>query len=175
MLSYSLVKWDGLSKTKEFVGSPTSDALHAAPSCSGVFAVSLYYIGASVVQMALALYFATILTFSTKFKNLFKGIIFFPYLINGVAIAFVFLYVLKPDGVLDRPLLGWRGHRMARPPTMDWAIALSSTSHWPVCRSGATEGLKFVLFPGAIQSIPSGDARNGRDRRRERTNRSSAT
>ena len=41
--------------------------------------------GASVIQMALALYFATVLTFSTRFKSLFKGILFFPYLINGVA------------------------------------------------------------------------------------------
>ncbi len=57
------------------------------PDIFRVFLVSVYYFLATFVQMALALYFATILSFSTRFSNLFRGILFFPYLINGVAIA----------------------------------------------------------------------------------------
>ena len=55
--------------------------------------------------MAIALYFATILSFSTRFQNLFRGILFFPYLINGVAIGFVFLYLFQPGGTLDTVLV----------------------------------------------------------------------
>jgi hypothetical protein len=34
-----------------------------------VAAASLYYLGTSVVQLSLALYFATMLSFSTRFRN----------------------------------------------------------------------------------------------------------
>ena len=68
------------------------------PDISAVFYVSLYYFAASFLQIGLALYFATVLSFNTRFRNLFKGILFFPYLINGVAIGFVFLYFFQPGG-----------------------------------------------------------------------------
>lgn len=66
-----------------------------------MFKVSLYYFFTTFIQMALALYFATILSFSVRMKNLFKGILFFPTLLNGVAIGFIFLFFFKPDGTLD--------------------------------------------------------------------------
>ena len=33
--------------------------------------------------------------FKVKFANFWKGILFFPYLLNGVAIGFMFLYFYK--------------------------------------------------------------------------------
>lgn len=151
MFWYSFTIWDGLSADKEFVGFDNYVEFYTRPELFRVFFVSLFYIAASVIQMALALYFATILSFRVRFKNVFKGILFFPYLINGVAIAFVFLYFFKPDGTLDSIL------RIARitdtPP--QWLgnpnlvnISLASTSVWRYM------GLNFVLFLGAIQSIP---------------------
>ena len=154
MLSYSLVKWDGLSKTREFLGLDNYIQFFTRPELFGVFGVSLYYFVGAFVQMGLALYLATMLSFNTRFRNLFKGIIFFPYLLNGVAIAFMFLYVLKPDGVLDSLLnsLGigqpgdqplWLGDRSLV------NVSLAGVSVWRYM------GLNFVLFLGAIQSIPS--------------------
>ena len=46
--------------------------------------LSLYYMAGSIVQLALALYLATILSFKTKGGNFFKGLMFFPYLISVV-------------------------------------------------------------------------------------------
>lgn len=154
MLSYSVVKWDGLSKTREFLGLDNYIQIFTRPELFGVFGVSLYYFAGAFIQMGLALYLATILSFNTRFRNLFKGIIFFPYLLNGVAIAFMFLYVLKPDGVLDSLLNGlgigqagdrplWLGDRSLV------NVSLAGVSIWRYM------GLNFVLFLGAIQSIPS--------------------
>ena len=154
MLSYSLVKWDGLSKTREFLGLDNYIQFFTRPELFGVLGVSLYYFAGAFIQLGLALYLATILSFNTRFRNLFKGIIFFPYLLNGVAIAFMFLYVLKPDGVLDSLLnsLGigqpgdqplWLGDRSLV------NVSLAGVSIWRYM------GLNFVLFLGAIQSIPS--------------------
>jgi multiple sugar transport system permease protein len=116
-----------------------------------VFLVSLYYFVASFAQIAIALYFAVVLSFEVRFRNLFKGILFFPYLLNGVAVGFVFLYLFQPDGTLDTVLrlIGLGSHTQLWLGDPDIAnLSLAGTSVWRFT------GLNFVLFLGAIQSIP---------------------
>lgn len=152
MFWYSLTDWDGLDKTKTFVGIDNYVSVFTRPELFRVFFVSLYYFAASFIQMALALYFATILSFSTRFRNLFKGILFFPYLVNGVAIGFIFLYFFRPDGTLDALLDIVGLGDLSRPWLGDRDVvnfSLASTSIWRYM------GLNFVLFLGAIQSIPN--------------------
>ena len=146
---YSLTSWDGVSPDKEFVGAKNFVRLFTTPSLYRVFLVSLYYLAASVVQLVLALYFATVLSFRTRFQNLFKGILFFPYLVNGVAIGFIFLYFFKPGGTLDSTLalFGVGGHFWLGDASLV-NYSLAGTSVWRYL------GLNFVLFLGAIQSIP---------------------
>ena len=146
---YSLTSWDGVSPEKPYVGDKNFVELFTNPALYRVFFVSLYYLAASVIQMVLALYFATVLSFNVKFKNLFKGIIFFPYLVNGVAIAFVFLYFFKPGGTLDSTLklFGLGSHYWLGDQNLV-NYSLAGTSIWRYM------GLNFVLFLGAIQSIP---------------------
>lgn len=147
---YSLTDWDGVSPTKDFVGAKNYVEIATRPQLFKVFLVSLYYLGASVVQICLALFFATILSFDVRLRNLFKGIIFFPYLINGVAIAFIFLYFFKPGGTLDSTLalLGVHSQHywLGDPDIANYSLA--ATSVWRYL------GLNFVLFLGAIQSLP---------------------
>lgn len=152
LIYYSLTDWDGIDRTKEVIGLSNYIEIFTDPKVTSVFVVSLYYIAASFIQMALALYFATILSFSTRFRNLFKGILFFPFLINGVAIGLMFLYFFQPAGTLDSLLVAvglqdvttqWLGN----PDTVNPALA--ATSVWRYT------GLNFVLFLGAIQSIPA--------------------
>ena len=113
MLWYSLNDWTGFGPVDEFVGLDNYVEVFTNPSIFSVFGVSLYYFAASFLQMAIALYFATILSFHTRFANFFKGVIFFPYLMNGVAIGFVFLYLFQPGGTLDT-VLGWLGEETRR-------------------------------------------------------------
>lgn len=150
MFWYSLLDWDGFSKNREFIGIENYVEIFTRPELFRVFYVSIYYFVGAFVQMALALYFATILSFNVRFKNFFKGVLFFPYLINGVAIGFIFLYFFRPDGVLDSLLalvgLGestqlWLGNRSLI------NVSLAGVSIWRYI------GLNFVLFLGAIQSI----------------------
>ncbi|GAA2988359.1 hypothetical protein GCM10017559_05250 [Streptosporangium longisporum] len=98
-----------------------------------VLTVSLFYLAGSAVQMVVALYFATVLSFGIRLRNLFKGILFFPYLINGVAIGFVFLYFFQPGGTLDT-VLGTFGSNRA----CGSAIPTWSTPRWPASRCGAS-------------------------------------
>ncbi|MDL9978704.1 carbohydrate ABC transporter permease [Microbacterium sp. ASV49] len=150
MVWYSFLKWNGISPRQTFVGFDNYVEVFTDPAVFGVFLVSLYYFLGSFVQMAIALYFAALLSFKTRFSSFFRGVIFFPYLINGVAIGFVFLYLFQPGGTLDT-VLSWVG--VQHPPQWlgDASIAnlsLTATSVWRFT------GLNFVLFLGAIQSIP---------------------
>jgi ABC-type sugar transport system permease subunit len=153
MFVYSFTKWDGFGPLDKFVGLQNYIDTFTRPEYFSVFAVSLYYFVGAIVQLALALYFAMLLSFDTHFRNLFKGILFFPYLINGVAIAFTFLYFFQPAGVLDSTLglFGldpnnlplWLGDRSLI------NISLAAVSIWRYM------GFNFVMFLGAIQSVPS--------------------
>ena len=84
------------------------------------------------MQLGVALLFATILSFKVKFANFGRDFVF-PYLLNGVAIGFIFLYFFKGDGTLDTVLsaLGlesqirlWLGDRSIN------NISLAFTSLW---------------------------------------------
>jgi raffinose/stachyose/melibiose transport system permease protein len=152
MFGYSVTAWDGLSPTKEFVGGDNYVEIATRPELFGVLKVSLYYIVASAVQTVLALYFAVVLSFNVRFRNFFKGVIFFPYLVNGVAIGMVFLYFFQPGGTLDTTLRlagldGLSRQWLGDPDTVNWSLA--GTSVWRYL------GLSFVLFLGAVQSIPA--------------------
>lgn len=150
MIGYSFTDWDGISPVSSNVGGENYTDLVTQPARFEVFLVSGFYLAASFIQIALALYFATVLSFNTRYRNLFKGLLFFPYLINGVAVGFVFLYFFQPDGTLDTllRLVGaedrhlWLGDPdLANP-------SLAGVSVWRFM------GLNMVLFLGAIQSIP---------------------
>jgi multiple sugar transport system permease protein len=148
MVGYSVTTWDGLSPHKEFVGLDNYLQIVTRPALFKVFLVSLYYFGASFVQLGLALYFATVLSFKVKLAKLWKGVLFFPYMINGVAVGFIFLYFYRPHGTLDSvlSLAGLPAHQwLGDPDTVNFSLA--GVSVWRYL------GLNFVLFLGAIQSI----------------------
>lgn len=150
MVYYSFTDWDGVSPDRNFTGVDNYTQIFTRPELFRVFFVSFYYLAASVVQIAVALYFATVLSFDLRFRNLFKGILFFPYLINGVAIGFVFLYFFQDGGTLDS-VLGWFGADPDHAWLGDPASANTSLAGVSVWRF---TGLNFVLFLGAIQSVP---------------------
>lgn len=151
MFYYSFLEWNGFSKYKIFVGLENYIKIFTYPEYFSVFKVSSYYFVASFVQLGLALYFATILNFKIMGKNFFKGVLFFPSLMNGVAIGFIFLYFFRPDGTLDS-LLAFLGLEQF---TQLWLqnirlinVSLAATSVWTYL------GFNFIVFLGSIQSIP---------------------
>ncbi|MFF3379143.1 carbohydrate ABC transporter permease [Streptomyces sp. NPDC002680] len=150
MIAYSFTDWDGVSPELHYTGAENYTELLTRPELFEVFFVSAYYLAASAVQIVAALYFATILSFNIRFRNFFKGVLFFPYLINGVAIGFVFLYFFQDGGTLDSVLSLFGVHTdhawLGTPTSAN--ISLAGVSVWRYM------GLNFVLFLGAIQSVP---------------------
>lgn len=150
MFQYSVTNWNGFSPNSEFVGLDNYKTVLTNPTYFSVFKTSLYYFIATFFQLGFALLFATILSFKVKFANFWKGILFFPYLLNGVAIGFIFLYFYKGGGTLDTLLSAigldsqirlWLGDRAIN------NISLAFTSIWRYT------GFNFLIFLGAIQSV----------------------
>ncbi|MET8164829.1 sugar ABC transporter permease [Streptomyces sp. NPDC005329] len=150
MVAYSFTDWDGVSPELHYTGAENYTEIFTREDLFQVFWVSGYYLVASVIQIVAALYFATILSFTVRFRNFFKGVLFFPSLVNGVAIGFVFLYFFQDGGTLDT-VLGLFGYHtdhawLGTPASAN--ISLAGVSIWRYL------GMNFVLFLGAIQSIP---------------------
>lgn len=150
MVSFSFFKMK-YTGDKSFVGWDNYINVFKRKDCFGALKLSLYYMLGSVVQLALALYLATILSFKTKGGKLFKGFMFFPYLINGIAVGFIFKFFYTRGFVFDT-VLQWCGFDLENLPywLKDQAInnfSLVGTSVWRYF------GQNMVLFIGAIMSV----------------------
>lgn len=136
---------------RKFVGLKNYAKVFQRDDCFGALKLSLYYMAGSVVQLALSLYLATILSFKVKGGDLFKGFMFFPFLINGIAIGFIFKFFYTRGFVFDT-VLQWCGFELENLPY--WLkdqsinnISLVGTSVWRYF------GQNMVLFIGAIMSV----------------------
>ena len=139
--------------TRKFVGLKNYIKVFERDDCFGALKLSLYYMLGSVVQLALALYLATILSFKVKGGDIFKGFMFFPYLINGIAIGFIFKFFYTRGFVFDT-VLQWCGFNLENLPywLKDQSVnnfSLVGTSVWRYF------GQNMVLFIGAIMSVDS--------------------
>jgi multiple sugar transport system permease protein len=150
MFSFSFYNMKYIGARK-FVGLKNYIKVFQRDDCFGALKLSLYYMGGSVVQLVLALYLATVLSFKVKGGNIFKGFMFFPYLINGIAIGFIFKFFYTRGFVFDT-VLQWCGFNLENLPY--WLkdqsinnISLVGTSVWRYF------GQNMVLFIGAIMSV----------------------
>lgn len=152
MIGYSFTDWNGYSPNKNFVGLENYKMILSDSEYFKPLFTSLYYLAGTFVQIGLALLLAVLLSGKVRAKNVFKGIYFFPSLINSVAIGFVFLMFFQPGGGLDSFLKIWGLdsliHYWIKDPDLI-NVSLSYTSVWRYM------GNNVVLFVAAISSIPS--------------------
>ena len=152
MFEFSLYKMKSYdSKNNTYVGFKNYIDVFTRDDCFNSLKLAGYYIVASFIQLAMALYFATILCFKVRGSSLFKGLIFFPYLISGIAIGFIFKFFYTRGFVLDT-VLSWIGLNPESLPywLKDTRInnaSLAATSVWRYM------GQNMVLFLGAMMSV----------------------
>lgn len=137
-------KWVGLQNYKD---------VFTRKDCFDALKLSLYYMVGSVVQLSLALLFATLLTGKTRLRNFFRGSIYFPCLVGGIAVGFIFKFFFTHGFILDS-ILGAVGFDMDSLPSWlkdtrinNWVLV--ATSVWRYM------GQNMVLFIGALASVDS--------------------
>ena len=77
MCGYSFYKMKYIG-TPKFVGMKNFIDIFTRPDLLGTLKLSLYYMAGALIQVALALYLATVLSFKTRGGSFFKGAMFFP-------------------------------------------------------------------------------------------------
>lgn len=136
---------------RTFVGFKNYREVFARPEIFKSLYVSLFYMGGAVVQLGLALFFATLMVFKVKGEPVFKAAMFFPYLICGIAVGFIFKFFYARGFVLDSilQLLGMDQENIPY-----WLqdkkinnISLAATSVWRYM------GQNMIMFLGAMMSV----------------------
>lgn len=140
------------TKNKGFVGLANYLRVFTKEEYVGAMLLSLYYMAGAVIQLALALFFASVLSLERiRGAGLFKGIMFFPFLVNGIAIGYIFKFFYTRGFVLDSVLqavgipLENLPYWLRDQSVNNWSLVF--TSVWKYC------GQNMVLFIGAIASI----------------------
>jgi multiple sugar transport system permease protein len=156
MFRYSVTNWDGFDPTRHYIGLRNYTQIFHNSEVWHTFFNSFYYLGASAVQISLALFLATILSYGLRGSNVFKGFLVFPFLLNSVAVALVFRYLFQGPGIT------------AHAGGLDWLLQHLGLGHFITQWIGNSRvinfslagvsvwryfGFNLVLFLGAIQSI----------------------
>lgn len=152
MIHFSFYNRNYLSEGK-FIGIDNYIEVFSRPEIFGSLLVSLYYMAGALVQLALALFFASLMVFKVKGEGIFKACMFFPYLICGIAVGFIFKFFYFHGGVLDSILMLFGVPEESLPYWLQDQninnIALVATSVWRYM------GQNMVLFLGAMMSVNS--------------------
>ncbi len=149
--SFYKMKYTTPVDARKFVGWQNYIDVFKRDDCFGALKLSLYYCVGALIQLALALYLATILSFKVKGGNLFKGLMFFPYLISGIAIGFIFKFFYTRGFVLDT-ILQAIGFNLENLP---YWLKDRSINNWSLVATSIWRyfGQNMVLFVGAIMSV----------------------
>jgi raffinose/stachyose/melibiose transport system permease protein len=149
----SFTSWNGVSAKKAWVGWANYKELFSSSELFLVFTHNAAYFFAGIIQAIVALYFAVILNSKLWGRNFFRLTLFLPYIVNGVAVAYIFSFVYDTHrGVLNNMLMSsgithdtinWLGN----PSLVNYSLA--AIALWKYM------GLNMVLYLGAMQSIPN--------------------
>ena len=139
MVEFSFFKMKYIGR-RTFVGLQNYISVFTRKDCFHALSLSLYYMVGSVVQMALALLFATILSFKCKGSKFFRGALYFPCLICGISVGFIFKFFFTHGFVLDKLPFWLRDESINN-------VVLVACSIWKYI------GQNIVMFIGAIASV----------------------
>jgi raffinose/stachyose/melibiose transport system permease protein len=148
---YAFTDWDGLT-APTWVGLENfrlvaadgqgREALIHSLSLAGVYVVAVNLVG-----LALALG----LNQTLKSRNILRALFFAPAVVSPLAVAYIWQFVLQPDGPLNEALrkvgLGALAHPwLGDPSTALWAIV--AVLVWQFC------GYQMAIYLAGLQSIP---------------------
>lgn len=154
LIRLSFTDWNGISANKSFIGWANYKEVFSNPDIFGVFRNNVAYFVVGIVQNIVAIYFAVVLNSKLKGRKFFRLLLFLPYILNGVAVAYLFGYVFDTTSGSLNFLLGQLGFdKLAE---TSWLgntsivnYSLASIGFWRFM------GFNMVIYLAALQSIPN--------------------
>lgn len=152
LLRMSFTDWDGYSLQSNFLGFQNYiDMFHNKDLWLSLKNNAVYFV-VHLCMIPVELAFAVLLTSKLRAAKFYKTMVFMPYIINGVAIAYAFSYFFSPiNGAFDAILTGvgleeWIRNWLSDPKIVNYV--LSFVSLWRF------SGYHVILFMAALQSLP---------------------
>ena len=156
LFQLGFTNWDGLSKELMYVGlNNYKEIFTSSPDVWLSLRNNALYFFIHLFFIPIELFIAYILDSKLKCIEFFKKIIFMPYIINGVAVSYMFAAIFAPDyaaGALNMILNQLHLEKYA----LDWLsdprivnFTLVFVSLWRF------SGMHVVLFLAGMQSIPN--------------------
>ncbi|MBZ2198964.1 carbohydrate ABC transporter permease [Occultella gossypii] len=147
----STLDWNGISPTPRSVGlGQYGKALGDPIVWSALWHTGVFAVLTILVQMALGLLMALVLTVPVRFANLYRVLMFVPVVMAPAAVSSAFRAILQPDGqvnaVLDALGLGGLGQAWLADPSLA-LISLAGINIWQ------WTGFSFILYQAALSQI----------------------
>ncbi|MFC4098890.1 carbohydrate ABC transporter permease [Paenibacillus xanthanilyticus] len=148
----SFTDWDGISSDSMWLGLENYKEIFTNPDLFGVFLHQIPYALIGIIQNIVAIVFAVILNSRLKGRNFFRVLLFLPFIMNAVAVAFMFQYVLDTTNGSLNGLLGALGLSSLQQSWLGNAslvnYSLASIGFWRFM------GYNMVIYLAALQAIP---------------------
>lgn len=150
MLLYSFTDWKGSATPFQFLGFKNYVEIFTTDTYRNIFKTAAYYLLAGILQQLISLFLAVIMNKKLRGSSIFKGFIFFPFIMNGVAVSMVFRMFYQIGGGFD-VLLNAVGLEkcirvwMTNPHTSN--ICLAFIYLWK------NIGYSFLIYLGTMQSV----------------------
>src|SRR5690606_5258880 len=151
LVLYSFTDWDGIN-TPDWIGWSNYKDVFTNPDMFGVFVNQIPYVIIGVVQNLVAILFAVILNSKLRGRNVFRTLLFLPFIMNAVAVAFMFQYVFDTTNGSLNIFLDFIGLSslqqswLGNPSLVNFSLA--SIGFWRFM------GYNMVIYLGALQALP---------------------
>lgn len=151
LVRMSFTDWDGLSASSNFIKLDNYIAMFKNPDLWQSLKNNAVYFCVHLCMIPVELAFAVLLTSKLRAAKFYKTMVFLPYIINGVAIAYAFSYFFSPvngafDNLLEMLRLGMLKHSWLSDEKIV-NFTLTFVSLWRF------SGYHIVLFMAALQSV----------------------
>lgn len=148
-LYMSVFDWN-ITGTKIFIGLGNYIAMFQDENFYHAMWVTIKYAAMLVpINVGIALLLATLLNGIQKGAGIFKTIFYLPTIISGVALALIWSWILKDEGIMNQvlTLIGLEAVPWLRQPdSAMWSVVL--TTIW-------AQGSMMMVFLSALKDIPT--------------------
>ena len=151
MIYLSFYKWNLLSE-KEFIGFKNYISMFQNPEFFQVLVTTVkFMVGTVSGSIILALLLALYLKSNTKMNRFLQSIIFTPYIVSLVSIAFIFMWMMDSDLGLFNYILG-----LLHIPKVRW-LDNPQVAIYSLVLVNIWKGIGYytIIFISALQSIPT--------------------
>lgn len=148
---FGFFDWDGIRDTMTFIGLDNFvKALHDVNFLTSLKTTFFFSIPGTLIVNSLGILLAVLVNARSRMTNFYRSAFFFPMLISGVAIGFIWKALLSYSGVVNTLLAHWNIEAvdfLGSIALAPWSILLVNTWH--------DVGFVTVLYLAGLQAIPS--------------------